>query len=511
MLIISGSLFGQTALEEVNSPYDESHPRVGPDDALYFTRAFHPKNLGKEKDPGDIWLAAPHADGDKWAKPLQVPSLSTEGLDMLLGFDTSGTAFVYHDDGKRIQGIFTYRKTGESWQRIQQLDIPGFENHGNTFSGFLHPEGDLMLLSMESFGALGNEDLYVTEKGENGKWSRPLNLGAAINSPYQELTPFMTQDKQSLFFSSNGHGRVSGTGVFFAKRIDDKNLTSWSTPQPVPGLPEEGKILHYGLHPKGDNAFFSRTISSEGYGNIYLSPYESQIPPEKEELPLAEEEPGHEQIKEEPEPYTPEPMVSAAEESSSIESPSPSPTAVDYLASLKSHFPEAEVSIMDKYGERIENLENYWGPLEDLRAYVLVKGYMPYAIDWEERPESPTLVPAMAGNRLILDQVNFQRGTAEFADKITGEFLELIAYFLSQNPQSLIQVEGHTDSFGSVQLNKELSLKRAAKVRDELVLKGVPFEKIRVTGHGGTRPITSNQTEEGREKNRRVELLILEQ
>src|SRR5690606_2561152 len=118
------------------------------------------------------------------------------------------------------------------------------------------------------------------------------------------------------------------------------------------------------------------------------------------------------------------------------------------------------------------------------------------------------LTKAEAGSTVLLEDVNFKRGTAELEGESTEESLADLARFLVANPSVTIRINGHTDNAGDPGLNKQLSLERAGSVRDFLVSKGVSFESLRISGWGGTRPIASNATEAGRAKNRRVELAV---
>ncbi|MEP4377218.1 MAG: OmpA family protein, partial [Algoriphagus sp.] len=104
--------------------------------------------------------------------------------------------------------------------------------------------------------------------------------------------------------------------------------------------------------------------------------------------------------------------------------------------------------------------------------------------------------------------VNFKRGTSELEGEGTKESLTELAGFLLENPTMKLRIHGHTDSAGDPGLNKGLSLERAGSVRDFLITQGVPFESLRISGWGGTRPTASNATETGRAKNRRVELEV---
>ena len=86
--------------------------------------------------------------------------------------------------------------------------------------------------------------------------------------------------------------------------------------------------------------------------------------------------------------------------------------------------------------------------------------------------------------------------------------IDRIAQIMIKYPQTAIRVEGHTDSTGSESYNQELSERRAGNVRNLLVNRGVPTQRISILGYGETRPVATNETPEGRQMNRRVEIRI---
>ena len=86
--------------------------------------------------------------------------------------------------------------------------------------------------------------------------------------------------------------------------------------------------------------------------------------------------------------------------------------------------------------------------------------------------------------------------------------LRTAADVLIKYPDTYVTVEGHTDSTGSHEYNQSLSERRAMRVRDVLAQSGVPWERLSVRGYGETDPIADNQTPEGRQFNRRVQLEI---
>src|SRR5690606_37927065 len=123
--------------------------------------------------------------------------------DVVVGFLDEHTILVYHDGKEKKHGIHRYSGFGNSWKYESQLNLGNFRNRSDHFSGRLAPSGDIMMLSLESFGSYGNEDIYVSFLKENGDWSTPQNLGPGINTYQQEMTPFLSPDKKWLFFSTN--------------------------------------------------------------------------------------------------------------------------------------------------------------------------------------------------------------------------------------------------------------------------------------------------------------------
>jgi outer membrane protein OmpA-like peptidoglycan-associated protein len=86
--------------------------------------------------------------------------------------------------------------------------------------------------------------------------------------------------------------------------------------------------------------------------------------------------------------------------------------------------------------------------------------------------------------------------------------LDEVANILVENPNLLIDVEGHSDSIGSAKINKQLSARRGSTIFDYLVSKGINPDRILTIGYGSEKPIADNSTEEGRAQNRRVELKL---
>ena len=103
--------------------------------------------------------------------------------------------------------------------------------------------------------------------------------------------------------------------------------------------------------------------------------------------------------------------------------------------------------------------------------------------------------------------VTFDTNSTELRPGLYNE-INRVAAVLNQYPDTLISVEGHTDSVGSDEYNMDLSRRRAQTVKNLLVMRDVAENRIETIGFGKTMPVAGNETEAGRQKNRRVEIRI---
>lgn len=525
-------------VQGINSPYDEHHPVVSPEGDLYFSVGFHPENKGGATDYGDIWKSTRDKNGN-WGKPQRVPDLSTTGNDVIVGFPDALSVLVYHEGNERGQGIHQYSKFGRDWNYLRKLDISNFRNTSKHFSGRLSEDGQVIVMSINSFGSFGNEDLYVSFKEAENVWTSPLNLGETLNSYRQEQTPYLSSDQRILYFSSNTEEKGRGKDIFFSERLDD-SWTSWTTPKAIKYANTTGTEMGYTVLNEEDGiAIFTSTQNSEGFGDLMMVQFDAVVPafelaenkvedliPE-DEVPLSELSQMDEVLSEsidqqEDMLHVVGPDSVEADEKVDIiveeEMPVNNQLAEIKVLSSKDRSPlEYRIYLSNSRGEKLE-FENQTKLNEALDAgqyeavFIAASGHLPRDLSieqWRNFPDGEILLqPAVAGTAIVLENIQFNRGTSDFADAKSIQVLDQLVTFLKENETLKIRLEGHTDNAGDPVLNKDLSLKRASKIRGYLTLNGIQFERIRISGWGGTRPIAENNTEEGRNLNRRVELLI---
>lgn len=510
------------SLSGANSPNDDTNPVWIGNNTLFFTRAFHPKNLGGKADPGDIWMTRKDSNGT-WTEATHRPDLSSVGYDMVLGLEDVLTLLVLRieNNSKTIQ---QYSKFGQEWNFLRSVNIPGINEFDGLISGRVAQGGKYIFLAGKRSGGYGNEDIYVTEKKGVIEWSSPANLGNVINGSAQEMGPYFDPESNLLYYSSSSHTGATGKDILIAKKTGD-GWDSWSKPEKWEQISTKGSEASITFLTK-DEVVWTSTQNSDGFADLmtFAQPVPLVIPSDFKEPVLVQ--PAVTSVKS-PSLSKPTEVSSAQAINSSAPSQVPaknqSPIAqeteipVSWLvmdAKLKIEVPFSHA--WQKGSQKVSfPLESKISDLEGAgvtSVRISAKGYFPSVLPVADLMRNGKtvvlLTKAESGSAVILKDVNFKVGTAELEGEVTQNTLKEIAEFLLNQPNLIIRINGHTDNLGDPTLSKELSLQRATAVRNYLVSNGVNFEKLRISGWGGTKPIASNATEAGRAKNRRVELTV---
>lgn len=495
----------------VNSTYDEQAPILSPDgQTLYFTLAKHPSNMGGTKDPGDIWIAKKDSAG-AWTSPINAGQpLNSKQFNSIIGFTNNGNSVYltghYLPGNKRAKskGISISHFNNKNWTFPEPVDIPYYKNYSNQQSGCLSYDGNIMLHSIETYGTRGAEDIYVSFRKTDGSWTDVKNLGSEINTEYQEKTPFLSADNRTLIFSSNGLGGLGSMDLFMSRRLDD-TWKNWSKPinlgQPIN---TNGREMFYFVVPGSDEAIFCSTQNSDGYGDIKyfkLLPEDVIVP--VEESILAEDVIIQETIVEKNVMVLQGKVFNATNNEPLIAAISIYINNEEEIASVDTEAGSGEFQI---------NIESE----EDFMIRVGAKGFMNVeesvvSSEYEQNLilKNYYLEPLEVGKIFKLNNVLFHRASSNLIDSSYVE-LDVVYRMMEDNPDIMIELSGHTDNVGNARKNVALSQERVDVVKNYLVEKGVPEDRILGKGYGGAQPIASNKSEETRRLNRRVEFKIIE-
>ena len=144
-----------------------------------------------------------------------------------------------------------------------------------------------------------------------------------------------------------------------------------------------------------------------------------------------------------------------------------------------------------------------------LSLVAIVTGYVIYKKYFVKKVEEPIIVPTplKTAIRQAYDNLLFETNKATILE-VSYPYLIELANALKDNPIFYVSIIGHTDNLGTEISNQVLSEKRAKAVADFLIAENVPSSRIKTSGKGETMPISTNDTKEGRDKNRRVEFIM---
>jgi OmpA-OmpF porin, OOP family len=498
----------------VNSAYDEQNPVLSPDgQTLFFTIANHPQNTAGKRDPGDIWMARWLGNG--WSAPIHGGSTLNDGAyNAVAGISHDGNELFllshYAAQGSaKSQGIAVSMNNGSGWSSPKNIYIPYFQNRSSFNSGWISSDNRVFVFSAETYGSYGVEDIYVSIN-ENGRWGEPKNLGPVINTKYQELSPWLSEDGNTLYFSTNGRKGVGSFDIFSAKRLDD-TWTSWSEPVNVGGnVNTEGRELFYRDFSKLGFALYTTTKDSDGYGDVKIYTYNYTTPvallPDTLATAALETQPDTVKILRVANPAAKKNVAKVYGTVTSTKSGQPIEARISFsgpqlqeslgTASSTNGY-SIEVPAADVYTIRIE-APGFVSALEKLDIHTT---------EMRELEMNFKLQPVEIGTTVNLKNVLFVQTKTELLPESYDE-LDMVVSFLKSNPNVKIELSGHTDNRGVHADNVRLSQQRVNTVKDYLVSKGVDAKRINGKGYGGTKPIASNDSEETRRMNRRVEFTI---
>lgn len=508
------------SLSGANSPQDDTNPVWVGNNTLFFTRAYHPSNKGGVMDSGDIWMTKKSEVGE-WQAAVHRPDLSTRGYDFVLGLEDGLTLLVYHKEVDKV-GIYQYSKFGNDWNLLRPVNMPGLDLFEGPVTGRVAAGGKLIFLSGKGPGTLGNEDIYLSEKSGILDWSAPSNLGPNINTNGQEMGPYYDVTTQQLYFSSNMHLRANGKDIFISKKMGE-DWNSWSLPVKWEQISSAGSDVSLTFLDQ-NNVVWTSTQNSDGYADLLTFAVVTPLIIPQEFVPastIAVPEVTKKPVQQISEPKPIYPMVSIGKPEISF----PEEKVVEPEKPISWIVIDSKTKIEIEYNLTWEDSGNQITsdpdqPLllsEFIKAgvkevKVISQGYFPKSLLINEIKESePTevlMVKAEPGSSVLLDNVAFARGTAELEGEQSKASLIELAAFLKANPTVKIRINGHTDNAGDPGLNKALSIQRAGSIRKFLIEQGVAADNLRTSGWGGTKPLAPNTTEEGRAKNRRVEIQV---
>ena len=471
--------------DSVNSENDEYWPSITVDgQMLLFTRQERIGGKTNIRSQEDFYISKMTDNG--WGRsfnagaPLNTPR--NEGAQSVTS-DGTGMYFTACDrpEGLGRCDIYFSSYDGQKWSQGINLGAPVNSRYWEAQPS-ISSNGRMLFFASNRPGGLGGMDLWYSVKDNDEKWSNPKNLGGAINTPGDEMSPFIHFDGRTLYFSSNGHQGMGGHDIFYSRMNDD---TTWSEPvnlgYPINTYNDEMGLI---IDASGSKAYFS-SVRDEKYGKdiFYFELY-----PEARPEPVSyfkgkvmDKETGR--------------LLSAEYELVNLKTGT-------VVANGKSGF-DGNFLICIPSGA------NYG-------LNVNKKGYLFYSDNFmlegihsitEPFIKNVLLTPIKTGETVILANVFYEFDSWELKPESVIELKKLYK-LLADNPAVCIEIGGYTDSIGTAAYNQVLSERRAKSVVDFLLSMGITVDRLSFKGYGATSPVADNITAEGRRLNRRTEVRV---
>ncbi len=356
-------------------------------------------------------------------------------------------------------------------------------------------DGKSLIFASNRPGSLGGTDLWITTRQPDGKWTIPENLGPNINTPADDECPFLHPDGQTLYFSSQGWPGMGDFDFYFARKNPDG---TWGKAQNL-GYPINTKGLEKSMVVSldGRTAYFS-AIRDGGAGGVDIYSFD---------LPLA--------ARPQAVTYARAKVRDAATGNAlvaKVEFTDLKTGQVFVSARTKSDGTFLVCLPAGKDYALNVSKEKYLFFSENFNLLETASFEQPFTMDISLQPigESESTADAMPpanSKPVVLRNVFFETGSAALLSESTNE-LDRLTALLTETPGLHIQISGHTDNVGDESSNQMLSENRAKAVYDYLIQHGIPAARLRYKGFGETKPVDTNDTPEGRARNRRTEFIV---
>jgi OmpA-OmpF porin, OOP family len=554
--------------KNVNTQYHESAPIISPDgNVLYFFVANHPENNHGGKNSQDIWYSEKDEFGG-WKKAVHAPSpLNTHQFNQVMSVLEDGTVLL-RGGRKTSEGFSLSKNVNGKFTELVELDVKDYKkmNQGVFSGACFSPDGKVMLLYFSEKKGSKLGDLYVSFHQDGRKWSQPVPLPKNINTQYDEFGPFIAFDNETMYFASTrpyGHGSAD---IYFTKRLDATWL-KWSDPVNVgPPVNTKGFDAYFSIDAQG-NAFTTRAFMSADGGSLDILGLKPKDPiinllakfyNKKTGEPIngnlsytykgddLVQLKGYDGIVSDTLPGKGKYQLSAYADGFTgvIEDFNIKKVRQDtliemafYLSPIDTRITLKGMVIDEKYQKNLnakitfgeegrtigntpsDSIKGYeiYLPKAGLFTYSINKeGYLSkneiidisYATPGQEIHLDLYLEPVEVGTTVRLNNIFFDFDATTLRSESFPE-LDKVVKFMIENRTVSIEIAGHTDGKGSDDYNNRLSQGRAESVRKYLISEGVPSTRITAKGYGKLKPIATNDTEEGRQENRRVEFTVL--
>ncbi|MEI6123289.1 MAG: OmpA family protein [Bacteroidota bacterium] len=500
----------------INSIYPEYSPLINADETeLFFTSRRNNSTGGKLDEFGsyfeDIYIS--EKAGSDWTPPTNPPKpLNSNDHDACVGLSPDGQTLLIYKGSTGAGDVYMSHLKGSTWTSPKRLNS-NINTKYHESSASISYDGKTLYFVSDKPGGFGGRDIYYSTLDKKGNWIKAVNIGSAINTPYDEEGVFIHPDGKTLYFSSKGHNSMGGYDIF--KSVNENGI--WSTPvnlgYPI-NTPDDD--VNFSISASGIHGYYM-SVRPDGYGDrdLYIVTFlgvEKPLVNNTEDNLLASlTQPVSETNIEKPveikanqvtilkgkvlDEINLQPIGAVIEITDNEKN--------EVIASFESN------SSTGKYLISLPSGKNY-GIAVKAPGYLFHSENLniPPTTIYQEIERDIKLKKLEIGSTIVLNNIFFDFNKSVLRPESIPE-LERLIKLMNEFPTLKIEISGHTDNIGTAAYNKTLSENRAKSVVDYLVSKGILKDRLTFMGYGFDKPIATNDTDEGRQQNRRTEFKII--
>jgi len=499
----------------LNSEFDEISPSITTDGSELILTSNRPNGHATNEVGGydkDIYTAS-LSDG-KWSTPKAITGpINSEGDDVSNSMNYDGTKLLLHRLVNGQYDIFESKLSGLNWSnptpahfaisstkaneqygtysddgwsiyfmrdndsRANGFDImyssmqsklqkdymaatmiPTVNSKFNDGPIYLHIDGETMYIASEGHESIGGYDIFVSKK-VGGQWSKPLNMGYPINTPYDDFFFASTANGKFAYISSNRAGGKGGYDIY--------KVTFWG-PEKSPVVDVEDYLLSSIAMPMKD----AQVEATVDVNKKSFTVFKGMT------IDAMTKKPVEAQIE-----------ITDNVTGKVIETFTTNSATGKFIITLASGKNYGIAVKADKYLFHSENFDIPMGSADNLVNKVI------------------ELKNIAIGSKIALRNIFFDTGKSTLRAESNAE-LDRLVKLMKDVPSLKIEISGHTDNTGSATLNETLSQSRAEAVVAYLTTKGIAANRMTAKGYGASKPIASNATDDGKQQNRRTEFEI---
>ncbi|MGY6744015.1 MAG: OmpA family protein [Cecembia sp.] len=423
-----------------------------------------------------------------WSKPSGISDkINTHYNEGTCTISADGNILIYTScdapDSFGSCDLYVAYKVNGQWQRSQNMG-KNVNSRSWDSQPSLSADGRILFFSSNRRGGYGGNDIWYSLRLPDGSWSEAKNLGPVINTPKDEVSPFIYFNNEILFFASNGHEGFGGMDIFVSRVVNGEFSTPENLGYPINDHQDQFSLF---ITAQRDFAYYTESYFKGGKVERSLL-YRFKFP---DDIALGEK------------------LV--VSQGKVLNSKTGLP--IDAKLSLVSLSNDSTLYEFRSDGKTGEFMMIY--PDRSFSGlYVEKKGYLPkiYNVERDNLKDQEnleiSLTPIAAGEAFVFENIFFDFDKDELRQESMSSLLRLLE-FLKENPQVNILITGHTDNVGTATYNQILSQRRAESVRQFLLSKGIPEARLLSEGKGDQEPIRPNDTAENRALNRRITISIL--